>query len=254
MAHTHEDIQELLGVYALHALDPDEAQLVEDHLDTCPRCRSEVNGHREVATLLGNSGGDAPEGLWDRISSQLEEAPPPMRLALPEGEGSVIPLAPRRRQPRNRVVVAALGVAAALLIGALSVQVVRQDDRISDLQAALGDDAVITAANLALADPEAVTAQLASADGTLAAPAVVLPNGTGYLLAHQLEDLDEARTYQLWGVTSTGVISLGLLGADPNDVVPFQVTDEVAGLAITDEVAGGVVETANQPLLTGSFD
>ncbi len=255
MGHTHEDIQELLGVYALHALDPDGAQLVEDHLEGCPRCRSEVGGHREVATLLGNTGGDAPEGLWDRISRQLEEAAPPMRLDLPPGAGSVIPFAARRRQPRkNRFLVAALGAAAALLIGTLGAQAVRQDGRISDLQAALEDDAILTAANLALADPTAATAQLASSDGAVGAPAVLLPNGTGYLLAHQLADLDESRTYQLWGATSTGVISLGLLGASPNDVVPFHVSDKVTSLAITDEVSGGVPQSTNPPVVTGTFD
>lgn len=253
MAHTHEDIQDLLGVYALHALEPDEAQLVEDHLEGCPRCRSEVQGHREVATLLGNTGGDAPEGLWDRISSQLEEAPPPMRLALPEGEGSVIPLASRQRRS-PRFVTAALGAAAALVIGVLGAQVVRQEDRINSLNAALEDDAVLTAANLALADPEGDQIQLASSDGTVAAPAVLLPNGAGYLLAHQLEELDESLTYQLWGVTESGVVSLGLLGASPNDVVSFQVSDEVAGLAITEEVSGGVAVTENQPVLAGEFD
>ena len=66
----HEDIQELLGAYALHAVDPDEAEVVERHLEGCPRCRAEVEGHREVATLIGNSGGDAPDGLWDRIASR----------------------------------------------------------------------------------------------------------------------------------------------------------------------------------------
>jgi hypothetical protein len=254
MAHTHEDIQELLGVYALHALEPDEAKLVDDHLEVCPRCRSEVSAHREVATLLGNSGGSAPEGLWDRISDQLEEAPPPMRLSLPDGAGTVIPLAARRRPRANRYAVAALGAAAALLIGTLSVQVVRQDDRISDLTTALEDDAVLSAANLALADPDAATAQLASSDGAVGAPAVLLPNGTGYLLAHELEELDDGLTYQLWGVTGSGVISLGLLGASPNDVVPFQVSGDVASLAITTEVSGGVAQSANAPVLAGDFD
>lgn len=253
-AHTHDDIQELLGVYALHALDPHEAQVVEDHLEVCPRCRSEVSGHREVATLLANTGGDAPEGLWDRISAQLEEVPPPMRLALPEGEGTVIPLAARRRERSNRLVAAAIGVAAALVIGVLGVQVVRQDDRISTLNAALEDDAVLTGANLALANPDAAKVQLASADGSVTAPAVLLPNGTGYLLAHQLAELDDSLTYQLWGVTETGVVSLGLLGSSPNDVVPFQVSDAVAGLAITEEVAGGVAQSANPAVVAGEFD
>lgn len=250
-AHTHEDIQELLGVYALDALEPHEAEVVEAHLEVCPRCRSEVQGHNEVAAMLGNTGGDAPEGLWDRISSHLEEAPPPMRLALPEGEGSVIPLASRRRSTGFLAV--AVGAAAALMIGVLGVQVIRQEDRINTLNAALEDDAVLTAANLALADPAAATAQLASADGSVAAPAVLLPNGTGYLLARQLEELDESLTYQLWGVTDTGVVSLGLLGSSPNDVVPFQISGDVSGFAITAEVAGGVAQSVNEPVVAGEL-
>jgi hypothetical protein len=253
-ARTHDDLQELLGVYALHALEPDQAQVVEGHLELCPRCRAEVSGHREVATMLGNTGGHAPAGLWDRISAQLEEAPPPMRLALPEGEGSVIPLASHRRQRSNRVVAAAVGMAAALVIGVLGAQVVRQGDRINTLNAALEDDAVLTGANLALADPDADKVQLASADGTVAAPAVLLPNGTGYLLSHQLAELDESLTYQLWGITETGIVSLGLLGSSPTDVVTFHVGDPVAGLAITEEVAGGVGQTVNAPVVAGEFD
>ena len=96
-ARTHEDIQELLGAYALHAVDPDEAEVVEAHLEPCPRCRAEVEGHREVATMLGNSGGDAPDGLWDRIASQLEDPPPPLRLSVQDDAATVSPLAPRRR-------------------------------------------------------------------------------------------------------------------------------------------------------------
>jgi hypothetical protein len=80
---------------------------------------------------------------------------------------------------------------------------------------------------------------------------VVLPNGTGYLMAHELPDLGEARTYQLWGQTGTALISLGLLGSDPAEVVPFQVSGELAALAITEEVAGGVAQSDNPPALLG---
>jgi len=67
----------------------------------------------------------------------------------------------------------------------------------------------------------------------------VLPNGTGYLLAHDMPALAKGRTYQLWGQTDGGLISLGLLGADPNDVATFQVTKGVGVLAITDEAGAG---------------
>ncbi len=32
----HHEIEELLGAYALDAVDADEARLVEDHLADCP--------------------------------------------------------------------------------------------------------------------------------------------------------------------------------------------------------------------------
>lgn len=249
----HDEIAELLGAYALNAVDPDERDLVEAHLVGCPRCRDEVAGHRQVAALLGNSGGAAPAGLWERIADSLEESPPPMRLDLPAADASVIPLAARRRARGNRVVVAAMSAAAALVIGALGVKVVQQDDEIDRISAALDDEGVVSAANLALLDPSAVQSKLTSADGTLTVSAVLLPNGTGYLLTHGLPPLDDSRTYQLWGQTGSGLISLGLLGASPGEVVPFQASGDIAALAITEEVAGGVAKSENPPALLGRF-
>jgi anti-sigma factor RsiW len=248
---THDDIAELLGVYALNAVDDDERDAIERHLDECPRCRAEVRDHREVAARLGYSGGAAPEGLWDRIASTLEETPPPMRLSLPATEGAVVPLARRRRPSSSRVVAAAMSAAAAVVIGVLGVKVVQQEDELDRINVALEEDAMLSAANLALLDPAAIKTRLASPDGSLTASAVVLPNGTGYLMAHELPDLGEARTYQLWGQTGTALISLGLLGSDPAGVVPFQVSGELAALAITEEVAGGVAQSDNPPALLG---
>jgi len=249
----HDEIAELLGAYALHAVDADERARVEEHLETCPRCRAEVRDHEQVAALLGNSGGNAPEGVWDRIASTLEEAPPPMRLDLPAGPAAVIPLERGRRRPVGRVAVAALTAAAALLIGVLGVQVARQDDRIGKLQTALDDGALVRASRLALEDPDAQTARLRSLDGEVTATAVVLPDGTGYLLADDVPALERDRTYQLWGQTDGGLISLGLLGADPDDVMAFRASDGVAVLAITDERAPGVVASEHRPVLAGEL-
>src|SRR5580692_982792 len=83
MMMEHDEIESLLGAYALDAVDPDEALEIEAHLSTCPRCRAELAAHREVAALLGNSGSEAPHGLWDRIASQLgDEADVPAPGAL----------------------------------------------------------------------------------------------------------------------------------------------------------------------------
>ena len=69
---THEEIQELLGAFALDAVDGDEAEAIELHLRECPRCRAEVTEQREVAALLAHTGATAPEGVWVRILEELE--------------------------------------------------------------------------------------------------------------------------------------------------------------------------------------
>lgn len=249
----HDQIEELLGAFALHAVDPDEAALVEQHLETCPRCRSEVAGHREVAAVLGNAGGDAPAGVWDRISSQLEEVPPPMRLDLPAPDGKVVALAPRRRDRTTRLVAVAMGAAAALAIGVLGAQVVRQQNELDRVEAALEDGSLLGAANAALRDPSATQVELRSPDGSLAGTAVVLADGSGFLLANELPGLADDRTYQLWGQTGSGLISLGLLGSDPGAIVAFEASGDLAALAVTAEVADGVIQSENPAVIVGEL-
>ncbi|MPY95836.1 MAG: hypothetical protein GEV08_23115, partial [Acidimicrobiia bacterium] len=91
------EIIDLLGAFALDAVDDDERAIVEEHLAVCARCRAEVAEHREVASLLAHGGGPAPEGLWPRIADSLAAPPPELRLAPvpPSGE------APRRRPCRG---------------------------------------------------------------------------------------------------------------------------------------------------------
>ncbi|MGH9088659.1 MAG: zf-HC2 domain-containing protein, partial [Acidimicrobiales bacterium] len=67
----HDAVAELLGAYALDAVDPDEAQVVADHLAECPRCRAEVDELRAVAAALGNAHEDPPPEVWDRIAQGI---------------------------------------------------------------------------------------------------------------------------------------------------------------------------------------
>ncbi len=79
---THEEASELLGAYALDAVDGEELAELEAHVDTCPRCRAELDTLREVAGAIGHSAEPLPEGLWSNIVSRLpsrpagEESPP----------------------------------------------------------------------------------------------------------------------------------------------------------------------------------
>lgn len=240
---THTEIEELLGAYAIDAVDPDEASAVEAHLVECPRCRAEVAEHREAATLLSFSGDSAPDELWSRISASLDDTPPPLEM------GRVLPM--RRRAATFRLVSAAAAV-AAVLIAVLGVQVVRQGHRLDQLTASSAKGGLAQAAASAAVDPTARTFRLTSADGRAGAVAVVLPDGQGYIVDTRLPTLRSDETYQLWGVTGTRTVSLGLLGSHPT-VVPFNAPGSFVAIAITAEQAGGVVTSTKTPVAQGAL-
>jgi hypothetical protein len=241
---SHDELQELLGAFALNATDPEERDAIERHLTECPRCRAEVEDFREVAAMLSSSGSAAPEGVWDRIAGALEEAPPPLRLPLPLPDG-VTAIRPSRRTVSLRVV-GALAVAAALVIAVLGFGLVR-DDSTTDLP----DASLARAAQLARSEPGAVETQLTSDDRRIQATVVLLPTGQGYVFADDLPALDEGRTYQLWGAGPGPVVSLGVLGNEPG-VISFTAAGGVELLMITDERAGGVAVSSNAPVATAT--
>lgn len=237
---THAEIQELLGVYAIDALDPDEAAAVEAHLPTCPQCQAEVTDHREAAALLSFSSTSAPAELWGRIAADLEASPPPLDLSRARALR-------RNRVPRLSIVAAAAAVA---VIGLLGAQVVQQGDRIDELSAVFDQTGLDQAAAAAAVDPEARTVTLASDDGEHLVRAVVLPNGQGYLVHADLPRLAPDQTYQLWGVTGAQTVSLGVIG-EARSIVPFVASGPLTALAITAERSGGVVASTNAPLVQG---
>lgn len=227
--HTHREIEELLGAYALDAVDAEEATIIERHLRECPRCRAEVNEHREAAALLVEERFEPPAALWDRLVAGLEEVPPPIGLA------PFSPARAARRAAAPRWVAIAAAVAAVLGIGAFGVQQQRQVD---EVEAALSSQAVGVEALAAFNDPGARLATLRSTDGAEQIRAVLLPDGTGYVLADRLPDLGDDQTYQLWAMVDGRPVSAGVLGPAP-EIVRFRATSATAALAISVERAGG---------------
>jgi len=245
---THGEAAELLGAFALDAVDADEREAIERHLQECPRCRAEVADHRMVASFMGSAGGPAPEGLWDRIAGSLDEAPPELRLA------PVVDL-DQRRSVSVRVGAAVAAVAAAV-IALLGIQVIRLNDKVDEVQAARPanpDTVLMAAATQALSNPDARQVTLRSSDGRVGAQAALLPDGTGYLLAGNLPALASDQTYQLWAVAGGQKISAGVLGARP-EVIAFRYAspEDVAALAVTAEQVPGVAQSANQPVVLGN--
>jgi anti-sigma factor RsiW len=247
----HDAIEELLGAFALDAVDEDERLAVEDHLRECPRCRDEVRQHREAAAPLAFAGAPAPEGLWNRIVAELEPAIPEPEL------GRLYPLQGRRAQQRWIVVPATAAAVLIILVGVLGWELHDQSHRIHDINAAIGAQGLDQAVADAALDPHSAKATLLSADRRVQLQAVIGPDGSGYLVpapGDGLPPLPATQTYQLWAVVGSQKISMGLLGNHPNQVVAFHASaPAIDALAITSERAGGVLESTHAPVVAGSF-
>ena len=243
---THAEMDELLGAYALDAVDADEREQIEQYLEENPRARAEVTEHREVAAMMSLAGGQAPDGLWDRIADELGPDPtgtvPQLRL---------VPVAEKPKTSRRWWGVA-LGSVAAAAIAVLGLTVVHQGNRIDNLEAVTSKDAVVVGAAEAMTDPNARLTSLTTTDGVTMADVVVQPNGQGYLVPRTMPTLASDRTYQMWGVIDDEVISLGVLGNEPN-VSAFHTDPRVKTIMITDEVHGGVPVTQQSPVSQGDF-
>lgn len=249
----HSEIESLLGAYALDAVDADEADAVERHLRDCPRCRAEVEQHRETAAVLAHAGADAPSGVWDRIAADLDarDAPPPPQLG-GETAATTRVLHPnsglgRARGPLSLVAMAA-AVVVVLLVAGLGYRVVDQDRRLERLAASVQDDGVRQAALAAMVDPAARRVALRSDDGRTSVQAVVRPDGEGYIVDDNLPGLSADRTYQLWAMVGDRPVSAGVLGNDPG-VTAFRAPAGLGALAITRESAGGAVSPSEKPLV-----
>ena len=244
---SHTEVQALLGAYALDAVDGDEAAAVERHLGDCRACRAEVSEHREVAALLAAGWVPAPDGVWDRIASSLEESPPSMRPPMALGAARE-----RRRERASGPVRAVAAVAACAVVGLMGLMVVKVMDTSDQVDRLASSEVDLErAAARAAGEEGARKVALTSPNGAYSAEAVLLPDGTGYLTKTNLPRLASGKTYQLWAVVGTAKISVGVLGGDPGSVA-FRAAGNVSALAITEEVAGGVVASSQQPTLVGT--
>jgi hypothetical protein len=246
-----EAIQDLLGAYALDAVDPDEAALIGDHLATCPKCQQEVNQHRETVLLLAASGGPAPDPVWDRIAGAIagQEAS--------AGGGAPNLISTAKTPARSRWVrplqAVALAAAAAVVVvlGIQAVRIANLNHKVNQLRASAGQAADFQGPLAVLVNPSARRIPLTStAAGQQAiGQLVILPSGPAYLVGSELPPLASAGTYQLWAIVDGRAVSVGLLGDHPQTVA-FRV-DPAAPASeylVTVEPPGGVVQPTSPPV------
>ncbi|HLG68476.1 MAG TPA: anti-sigma factor [Acidimicrobiales bacterium] len=280
----HHQVSDLLGPYALDAVDAEEAARVKRHLEECHRCRAEVDQLREVAAALGNTAEPPPEHLWDRIADRLgspagelgpgarygERAglaaagasplPPALERAGPprHSRNRARPRGARQRHGRRAWTAAAMGTAAACaaLAVVLGIDLSNANGRVAQLQTSLARQGPAAAVAAALASPGHRVVELHADDGARLAELVVQRNGVGYVVASSMAGLPDDETYQLWAKIAGQPISLGLLGSTPRAGAAFSLgtsVGEAQQLMVTVEPAGGVVTPDRGPVASATL-
>ena len=258
---THDEAHDLLAAFSLDAMETDELRAIEDHLAGCPRCRAEVDAHREVAAALGNSVEPLPEGLWETISRRLpdrhdgERPPMPMlvRDEFTDGEATADRHRPSAfRSTRARfTTLASVAAAAAAVVAVLGVNLAHADNQLAHARGVI-DGTSHTAVMAAEETPGHKDVSLENANHQQLASFVTVPSGQGYLVKSALPKLPPGETYQLWGVVQGQPISLGLLGQKPH-MVTYTLAGSVrpSKLGITIEPAGGSAVPTKSMLASG---
>lgn len=234
----HEEIMSLLGAYSLDAVEPDEAEIVEEHLKQCRICASEVGSYREVAAKLAASTVvAAPVHLWERIASSIDEMGGESSLAAPPPPILLSSHIARRQSTRRLAMLS--GAVAAAVIALLGVDLAHLSSQVSSLKGTVSTQNLASIASQALMSPSTRQYQLKAANGSLLADVAVTSSGGAYLIPRDLKKLSPQQTYQLWALSDGRVVSLGVLGSKPS-VSWFRLSHPMTLLMLNVEPQGGV--------------
>lgn len=255
---TPDEVRELLGAYALGALDPDERQQVDELLLVDASARAELHELEHAAAWLGHASLRPPESAWDAIAAEVDRdlaagAPEPGAesdagpdpKSGPEWVPEVTALTPRRPRRVSQWLVAAAAV-VILAIGAVGVFALVNSSSSSDTKP--GSEALARAVR----DPKTRTVILRSTDGRYSALTAVRPDDTGLLSSASMPTAPAGRDLQLWSITADGPVSLGLMRGH-RDLHRFRIVPGTKELAITSEPRGGSAAPTGNPIVSGDL-
>lgn len=286
------ELDELLGAYALNAVDETERESVDRYLARSPRARAEVADHLLVAAALGSSPAESPMPLWDRISGQLLDRLDSITVPATTDAASaadiatvavepiapVVPLAaawgrsatrrpptsrpatrrPATSRPQPRLIgFLASAAAAAAIIGFLGVSISRRGNELDDMRVQLAKAETINSASLTVeslvAAPGTRIAQLTAEGGSVALAKVIIGrDGRGFLVNNNPLDIPTGEVLQLWGVQDKQVISLGVM-FNGTTAMPLSASGEWSQFVLTSEALPGVVASDGPALAAGMF-
>lgn len=242
----HEEIEELLGVYVLDALEPEDLELVRAHLDGCASCTAAVRRLERArdAMPLAVEIVEPPPGLRERVLAAAAGTRPTPRQRRSPSTVRPQPRARRSRAHSPRRGLAAGIAAAAVVAFALG----------SGLGLGIGR-------SLNPSTPATNVAQYRLAgSGAMAettGKVYELKNqGLSLVVFDNLPALQPDKVYQLWLITDQGnPISAGVFMPDQGGshvVVLARNLDGLSALAVTIEAGpNGATAPTQQPELVG---
>jgi anti-sigma-K factor RskA len=213
------DPHDLLAAYALDALDEDERERFESHLEECEECSEQLALlHEPVAALAYAAEGPAPpEALRGRI----------IEGARAEPRAAVV-----RMRRRNWPLAAVAGVAAAAACLAIGLGIWA-----NSLSNSLDRERSARLAYEQILRTGATAKPLKGADGSL----LVADDRRAALVVCGLADAPSAKTYEAWVITGNKPQPAGLFRGG-NRCSPVVLTERLpnrATVAVTLEQAGG---------------
>jgi hypothetical protein len=244
---THDEIRELVPIYALDALEGDEERRVRDHLQSCPPCQAALETHRLAvgAFALVAEPVRPPDALRRRLmqaigdSAQLEPAGVIAPATVPA------PGAVRRDKTGSRPwlrwqrAAAVLGAAAVLALGVFSYSLSR---RLAERDRVIAqENQFISRLSSPLLDtfPMIATGNAVKASGRVY---IAADRRSGGFIATGLADPGK-RVYQLWLITDGQPAPLAPFrpNADGLALVPIQGNlSSLPGMAVTLELHAGL--------------
>jgi anti-sigma factor RsiW len=264
-------VHDLVAVYALNALEPDEIEPFEAHLAVCDECRQAVAEAREVTDLLAYAAPSVPlpAGLRADLMRQL-------RAPTTNGQPIPIAAAPRWvRWWRPGLVAASLlimvGLGAATLSTRQELNAERAQLQAERVQRQAEQAALQTVAPRAteranlvamMVAPEATAIPLRAANATAAKAngrlVIDHQQHSLMLIVRALPPLPDRQVYQVWlsyGTVRTPMRTFRVDG-EGSAMVPLTMPDDLAAyrwLWVTVEPTPGSQEPTTEPLLAAAL-
>ena len=236
-------MHELLGAYALDAVDVDERAAFEAHLATCSACAQELDELRAMLADLAESTAVAP--------------PPALRARVLQGvtpsgtEGSPAPVppgAPPPALPDNvRALRPAPGPSRRVLLAAAAAAVVAGGGGTAWWRARSTTPSTPADRVLAAADAVRVSAPVRGGGTATVTRSASLRRAV--LQVSGAPALASGRTYQAWYAVPAGFAAAGLVPQGEAVTVLLEGDATLAsGVGLTDEPAGGSPQPTTEPL------